>query len=263
MMDGADVFRMGLRSIEAAIDAIGVLEPPQLESTLAQHSPALQRTVIALSRLLPTASREAKPALLHTVGYAHYLLGNFISAERVVSAAVAAMQNPDADTYYLLALIRLHHEDGSHGAGALAALRATLQADPTHTAAYVELMDCLSEAGDMASCRALAKQAVLSSSGQAFWKPPWPSQWQRPAHCIEGLRAQPWWERDSIDFVASLNANYPAIKGELMALLHHAGGGGGSDCADGGVGRWDAVGSVQTSDFQDEQLVADGVSADF
>ena len=88
------------------------------------------------------------------------------------------------------------------------------------------------------------------------WQSPWPSRWQRPDHWVAGLRAQAWWEPDAIGWAAALEQNFPAIKAELLALGRGAAEA--QPAGAGGGGRWDQVGSVQKTDFQDKGLVDGG-----
>ena len=76
---------------------------------------------------------------------------------------------------------------------------------------------------------------------------------QRPDHWLDGLRVRPFWRREDVPWVAELERRLPEIRAELLA----ARGGGGAAAADAG-GRWDDVGSVQSTDLHDEKLVEHG-----
>ena len=158
----ARIFGASMSTMLGAINALRGLESRELDEMLARLKPGLQRTVIALSNLLRSGDAAGGKAAVHyNIGYAQYLLGDLPAADKSVAASIESWPEgkPLGTMYYLLALIRLHHDDGSRGQSALAALRSTIEVQPTFTAAWVELMDCLSEGGDMAACRALAEQA--------------------------------------------------------------------------------------------------------
>ena len=174
---------------------------------------AQSRGDFAAACALYNAALELRPELLSARGNLVACLmdrGEFGAATEHAEL-LTRLDGANPGRWFLLGVVHMRAGD------LVAAARSYKQAlsrNPAYMEAYVNLDSVLLKLGGrLEECREWAQRAVDADFG--FWE----HALQRPPHFIPRIRSRPWWDPQQFGWARELEANFPLIKAELLAIL--------------------------------------------